>query len=58
MIIKTTDYYFKQNLPWFDHFIPQGFQINLLDSRINIEQAHNLLAKADCIHLMGGYTEK
>lgn len=55
---ETTDFYFKQNLPWFDKFIPSGFNIELIDGRINKKQAQTLLEKADCIHLMGGYTEK
>lgn len=53
----TTDFYFQQNLPWFNHFIPAGFTMYLLDGRVSKNQAKILLEKADCIHLMGGYTE-
>ena len=52
-----TDYYFKKNLPWFGKFITSPFKIDLLDSRIDFETAQQLITKAECIHLMGGYTE-
>ncbi|CAM3670061.1 Type 1 glutamine amidotransferase-like domain-containing protein [Erysipelothrix urinaevulpis] len=53
----TTDYYYNKNLPWFERFISNPFKIELIDSRKSIEQTKELLNNADCIHLMGGYTE-
>lgn len=55
---ETTDFYFNKNLPWFKKFIDSNFAIDLLDARVSKEQAKILLNKAECIHLMGGYTEK
>ena len=55
---KTTDFYYAQNYPWFTYFIPEGFSMSLLDARVSKEQGKKLIEAADCIHLMGGYTEQ